>query len=242
MSYWSRNDIEVLADSILLDCFHEEYAVDHMATNIDKLAADYLHLSVSYMKLSDDGRILGLTTYKDVNVEFCRNSHKEILPVRKDSMLIEKDLLENNNGRRRFTVAHEAAHQVIFRTDSSGSAKLNYLKQLPNKASYSCRELKSAEEWCEWQANSLGAALLMPETSLDYWMYRFHPKGPLIRYGRRFAYRDGETINSLMKVLGVSRTALIIRLGQLGYICQRPETEYADPLDIIPNDDEVNVT
>ena len=239
MEYWARQDLEKLADTILLDCFKDDYEKAHTPTNIDFLTERYLGLNVSYMRLSEDGSILGLTTYADVNVEFNRYGQNEIVAVRKDSVILEKDLLTGHNGRRRFTVAHEAAHQIVFRADRSGTAQMNYLKHLPNKQSYSLRELHGAEDWCEWQANTLGAALLMPARTVHFWMYRFNGNKPLVRYGRRFNYMDRGVLDNLINVLSVSRTALVIRLTQLGYICQRPESEYCDPLDVFPDPGEV---
>ena len=96
-----------------------------------------------------------------------------------------------------------------------------------------------AEDWCEWQANTLGAALLMPVRTVHFWMYRFNGNKPLVRYGRRFNYMDRGVLDNLINVLAVSRTALVIRLTQLGYICQRPESEYCDPLDVYPDPGEV---
>ena len=58
-------------------------------------------------------------------------------------------------------------------------------------------------------------------------------------YGRRFNYMDHGVLDNLTNALAVSRTALVIRLTQLGYICQRPESEYCDPLDVFPDPGEV---
>ena len=93
MEYWARQDLEKLADTILLDCFKDDYEKAHTPTNIDFLTERYLGLNVSYMRLSEDGSILGLTTYADVNVEFNRYGQNEIVAVRKDSVILEKDLL-----------------------------------------------------------------------------------------------------------------------------------------------------
>jgi hypothetical protein len=35
MEFWARQDLEKLADTILLDCFADRYEKDHMPTNID---------------------------------------------------------------------------------------------------------------------------------------------------------------------------------------------------------------
>ena len=39
-------------------------------------------------------------------------------------------------------------------------------EQYSSRCAYSSRELKSKEDWNEWQANALGAALLMPAVFL----------------------------------------------------------------------------
>ena len=54
MEFWARQDLEKLADTILLDCFADGYEKDHMPTNIDLLAEKYLGLNVSYMRLSEE--------------------------------------------------------------------------------------------------------------------------------------------------------------------------------------------
>ena len=79
----------------------------------------------------------------------------------------------------------------------------------------------------------------MPVRTVHFWMYRFNGNKPLVRYGRRFNYMDRGVLDNLINVLAVSRTALVIRLTQLGYICQRPESEYCDPLDVFPDPGEV---
>ena len=50
MEYWARQDLEKLADTILLDCFKDDYEKAHTPTNIDFLTERYLGLNVSYMK------------------------------------------------------------------------------------------------------------------------------------------------------------------------------------------------
>ena len=54
----------------------------------------------------------------------------------------------------------------------------------------------------------------------------------LKRFGGRFNTIDLMSIDSLANQLGVSRTAAVIRLKELGYIEERLASEYYDPLNI----------
>ena len=48
----------------------------------------------------------------------------------------------------------------------------------------------------------------------------------------RFNYNDRLSLTLLCQSLGVSKSAAIIRLRQLGYIEDRPFAEYDDPLEV----------
>lgn len=240
MNYLSRDYLEELADSVLLDCFGAEFMHEHKSINVDHLASHYLGLEVSYIRLSDDGKILGLTTYADVDLELERYDVRDTIKLKKDSVLIEKSLLEHDrNGCRRFTLSHEVAHQIIYRIEAPDD-KATYQSRFANETVYSCRDLKSADDWREWQANTLAAALLMPRNLVDFWLFRFNNSKPLIRYGAWFNCHDRQVLSNMCSLLGVSRSALVIRLLQLGFIRQRPLREYNDPLDIYPDDSEVD--
>ena len=63
-------------------------------------------------------------------------------------------------GKRRFTLAHECAHQLLFHLESEDT-KAACRKLYAERRTYSLRDLKSNEDWNEWQANVLGAAILM---------------------------------------------------------------------------------
>ena len=222
MDYLSSIDMDTLADSILLDCFHDEYEKEHKAVNIDILAGRYLGLDISYRKLSEDGHILGLTTYSDVNIELQRGGSHELVCLKKDSLVLEKALLEGSNGRRRFTVAHETAHQILFRC-YGGNTILNYMTQMPDKKALSEKECHSEESRKEWQANRLGASLLMPVKSICYWMETLNYSFPLIFRNNRLDARDSRILAELLECFAVSRTAMLIRLEQLGFILNEPE-------------------
>ena len=100
------------------------------------------------------------------------------------------------------------------------------------RRSYSLRDLKSREDWNEWQANVLGAAILMPQREIDLAMWYFAGGKALVNYEGRFSYRDDLALNMTCQQLGVSKSAAVIRLRQLGYIEDRPYSEYVNPLEV----------
>lgn len=80
------------------------------------------------------------------------------------------------------------------------------------------RVLRTQEDWNEWQANSLGAAILMPQSEVDRAMWFINSRKPLTCYGWRFYDKDQVKIDTFCGVFGVSRSAAAIRLAQLGYL------------------------
>lgn len=84
------------------------------------------------------------------------------------------------------------------------------------------------------QANVLGAAILMPQKEIDNAMRQFACGRVLKNYEGRFSYIDRLSLTLLCQSLGVSKSAAIIRLRQLGYIEDCPYAEYDDPLEVWP--------
>lgn len=78
----------------------------------------------------------------------------------------------------------------------------------------------------------LGAAILMPQKEIDIAMRQFACGHVLKNYEGRFDYIDRLSLTLLCQSLGVSKSAAIIRLRQLGYIEDRPFAEYDDPLEV----------
>lgn len=86
-------------------------------------------------------------------------------------MLLDSSFIAPGNvrklcGKRRFTLAHECAHQILFQLETD-EQKEACRKLYAERRAYSLRDLKSNEDWNEWQANALGAAILMPQQEID---------------------------------------------------------------------------
>ena len=72
----------------------------------------------------------------------------------------------------------------------------------------------------------------MPQKEIDLAMWYFAGGRTLINYEGRFSYHDRLSLNLICGQLGVSKSAAVIRLRQLGYIEDRPYLEYVDPLEV----------
>lgn len=93
------------------------------ATPIDQLAKDYLGLNVSFARLSSDGSICGLTAYADTEYITEEMGIKRTIPLRRNQVLLDESFMKPGQvrqlcGKRRFTLAHECAHQILFQMES----------------------------------------------------------------------------------------------------------------------------
>ena len=183
-------------------------------TPIDQFASEYLGLNVSFADLSADGSICGLTAYADTEYIIEKDGMQYSIPLRRNQVLMDASFIQPFQirklcGKRRFTLAHECAHQILFQMETEEVRKVCQRKYSARTA-YSLRELKTHEDWNEWQANVLGA----------------------VSYDGTFAYQDRVALDLICKQFGVSKTAAVIRLKQLGHLECCPYSEYSDPLEV----------
>lgn len=191
---------------------------------------------MSFARLSSDGSICGLTAYVDTEYIVEEMGIKRTIPLKRNQVLLDESFVKPGQvrqlcGKRRFTLAHECAHQILFQMESD-EVKETCEKKYAARTAYSLRDLKSREDWNEWQANVLGAAILMPQKEIDLAMWYFAGGKALINYEGRFSYRDRLSLGMICQQLGVSKAAAIIRLRHLGYIEARPYLEFVDPLEV----------
>lgn len=208
------------------------------ATPIELFAKDYLGLNVSFTKLSMDGTICGLTSYADAEYVVEEMGIMRTIQLKRNQVLLDSSFVEEGQvkrlcGKRRFTLAHECAHQILFQL-ATDEEKQDRCQDYAMRRVYSLRDLKTKEDWNEWQANALGAALLMPQEEVERAMWLFGQCRKLTNYEGRFSCTEKPVLEEFCRALGVSKSAAIIRLRQMGYIEDRPFRELLDPLEVWP--------
>lgn len=204
------------------------------ATPIIPFAQEFLGLSIRYTSICSDKSICGLTAYSDTSVQLWDSGVKKDLLIKRNEILIDSHLRSfdrTTQSRCRFTIAHECAHQLLYHI-STDDAMDKCDIQYAARSNYPTREAKSKEDWNEWQANYLAAVILMPQKEIRLAMNKFARNRTLISYDGRFNYSDNLIITIISSVLCVSKDAARIRLEQLGYVKQKPFSQFSDPLEI----------
>lgn len=100
------------------------------ATPIDQFAKDYLGLSVSFANLSSDGSLCGLTAYADTEYTIEEEGVKRTIPLKANQVLLDMSFIQPGQvhalcGKRRFTLAHECAHQILFGMESDNDRRMD---------------------------------------------------------------------------------------------------------------------
>lgn len=124
---------------------------------------------------------------------------------------------------------HEGSHQIfkmLFPNDygvTQKSSGVHYYKANSERN-------KPISDWEEWQANTLGAAILLPETLIKQGMFLFNLGDKIECLNKIYSPEVYKRFEALADFLGCSKKALAIRMKQLGLL----KKEYLDnPFDII---------
>ncbi len=145
----------------------------------------------------------------------------------KDTIVLDKILLaEREQGRRRFTMAHEASHYILERMRQAPGAA-HFHTEYDSERVYSTKELSQMFASVEWQADTMGASLLMPKFIMEHALNKFTKSMPIKVYGdTTITGRDKSIIRNMANYLGVSYTALFIRLKNLNMLEYHDISEY----------------
>lgn len=184
-----RRSIETRS-RMLLEKHYPEILRDFSATPIERLA-EMLGLDIEYQYLTKHGEGVlgklictnGLTPYYDMDEQ-----RYMLLEVKADTIIIEVRLADKaDQGRYRFTVAHELAHWLLHKN-----------RIVEGEAAFT----ESGNTEMERQADFMASALLMPLNSVKRYFYSLN--------GNHFSQE--EYVAVMAQRFGVSRQAMQIRL------------------------------
>ena len=227
-NYLSRAELEEISEGLI-----RVYAAQHknkviQSIDIEHFITDFLKLRIEYTAFAenDSGRIGFLA---DGQTPLLIYQDGRIIPFifPKDTIVLDKFLLaEKEQGRRRFTMAHEASHHILERMHNDTNAA-RFHTEFDNERVYTQNELAQMFASVEWQADTMGASLLMPKFIVENALAKFTNSKPIKIYGdTTFAKRDKEIIRKMANYLGVSYTALVIRLRSLDMLEYHDISEY----------------
>lgn len=218
----SRKDIEEIARRVLKAYYQlpDVAGTEAFRINPELLLTELLGLKIEYAHLSIDRSILGATTTVQMPIEiFCGDNSESSFYMDGKTVLIERDLKEDSTqqGRCNFSLAHESSHQILkmlFPHDYDADpqiAMVHYYRANSEK----CKPIK---DWYEWQANALASAILLPFEIIDRGIFLFGIDGKIKTLNKIYFPKVYEQFSNLAAFLGVSKTALAIRMKQLGLL------------------------
>lgn len=230
--YMSRAELEEISEG-LITAYANKYSNRVIqSVDIEHFITEFLNLRIEYTSFAEDdaGRIGFLA---DGETPLLIHQDGKIIPFvfPKDTIVLDKFLLaEKEQGRRRFTMAHEASHHILSKMYSMPSEGL-FHTEYDSERSYSREELTQMFASVEWQADTMGASLLMPKRVIENALAKYNHSNPIKIYGdNTITSRDKSVIRRMAAYIGVSYTALYIRLKDMGLF------EYHNILEYISNE------
>ena len=234
----SKNDIDIIGERFVAD-FCPKAMKTPMAIDIDAFAQDYLGLKQDFQYLTHNGVYLGMMIFNDtkkVPIYDPMTKEADYISAKARTIIIDNGLLDDNQERRyRFTMGHEAAHDIFhsgyYGYDANQTnlfeGESTPMVQCRIDSSKLCNKLKtewSDSDWMEWQANRLSSAILMPAGMVRQ-LIASHPE-------ERSAFRAAYWVMSVFHTFNVSIQAAEIRLRDLGLISDFSKSDVENELTI----------
>ena len=231
-NYFSRAELEEISEGLIT-----LYAKKHSnkvipSIDIEHFITEFLSLRIEYTSFAEDdcGKVGFLA---DGETPLLIHQEGKFIPFvfPQNTIVLDKFLLsEKEQGRRRFTMAHEMSHYIlnkIYETPSVG----RFHTQYDSDRNYSKEELAQMFASAEWQADTMGASLLMPKRIIENVLAKYNDSQPIKIYGdNTLTQREKATLRRMAAYIGVSYTALFIRLRDMNLL------EYHDILEYLSNE------
>ncbi len=219
-----NNEIEELAEGMMLQYLGKQREIPPQV-DIDGFVIHYLRLPVAYCSFAeDDMDKIGFISDGITPLHIMERGQPVSRVFSKGTVVLEQYLKgKKEDGRRRFTLAHEASHFIMDRTVSVAS----FHREYDNERSYSPQELRELLSFREAQVDRLAAALLMPGFMVRNTLGRFAGTMAIPIYGDNLLrLEDKLLVKKMADVMDVSYTAFLIRLKELHLLERHDVSEY----------------
>ena len=224
----SFQELDTLGEGLSKDYLKKAHKQTVLPFDIEGFITSYLGQTIVYENFAekDSGKI-GFCADGEHPLLVYRNKKPVAVIFPNNTIVIDKYLLRNTEyNRRRFTLAHEAAHRILEKHFSLEPAA-NFHTDYDEEAKYTEERIEREFSIAEVYANRLGAAILMPLFLVRKVLQKYNDGHPLVCYdGNVFAAQDRMKIQQMAKCLGVSYTAFVTRLREFKLLNCRPIEEY----------------
>jgi Zn-dependent peptidase ImmA (M78 family) len=238
----SKEDIEAHANKVISD-YDNTLLYQPRAVPIEDIIERYFKLDMEYKTLDKDGSILGMTVFNNGYLDVYNKEQgiEEKIKVSKGTIIIDDSLIEDEKllHRYRFTCSHEVSHWILHKNkyDTVIEGQMNLFGNYSQDVAVKClnRSIESAfgdkeacfkddDDWLEWQADYMGAALLLPKRPF---LLEYKRIMEIIDARMPYLYLDNQpcnireyyiVINRLVNVFNVSKKAVHVRLTKLNLL------------------------
>ncbi len=226
-NYISRAEAGELCDGLIREYIGQNAEIPD-CIDIDGFVRDFLKCTVLYESIAEEDRNrIGFTGDGKRPLRVLKNKKVTEIIYPRNTVVLDKYLLQPcEQYRRRFVLGHEAGHVIANRiTPDSPACFYHYVDH--EKTGYSIDELCEKYSICEWQANTIGASLLMPRFVMQNMLKKLNGGKRLPIYGDSiFHPREKAILNKMANTLKVSHTTLVIRLKELDMLSRHNVSEY----------------
>lgn len=226
-TYMSKDELEVTGNGIVEDYFRKFPNKSTLKIDIEHFIIQYLNLNINYEPFADSDK-LGFLSDGETTVEIWHDGRivPALFPM--NTIVIDRYLLNPKElNRRRFTLAHEAAHFIISRMKGYEPERAYFHSEFDCEKVYTIEELKRELSFTERNADRMGAILLMSKPSVNKALSFCKVTMPIKIYSNEVcSAKDKEIIKNIALTMGVSQTAMRIRLDELDLLEHHEISEY----------------
>ena len=214
----SRNDIERISERVYAAYRKLPEVADKRVLRISPdLMLKLVGLRIEHCHLLVSGIIVGVSCSSGHYIRvYDSEDEKESFCLDEKTVIVDKELHDDKKrrGMYNFTVMHEISHQVLKMLFPGEYKNVSYRTYHHNRMDWH----QPITDWEEWQANALASALLMPKDLIHQGMYYCGLEGRIEILNRKYRAKEYAAFSNLADFLGVSKTALAIRMKYLGLI------------------------
>lgn len=224
----SFQELDTLGEGLSKDYLKKAKKQNPLPFDIEGFITGYLGMTIVYESFAEqDSSKIGFLADGQHPLLVYRNGTACPVIFPENTMVIEKYLLKSTEyNRRRFTLAHEAAHKILERHLPFGSTACFHTEHDP-EVEYTQERIDREFSIAEAYANRLGAAILMPRFLVRKVLQKHNKGKALVCYdGYVFAAADRLKVQQMASDLGVSYTAFLTRLREFKLLEVHPIEEY----------------
>ena len=229
----SKEEIDGIGEQYV-KAFCPEVLSHPAPVDIEFFVENYLGITPDYQYLSNNGIYLGMTVFNDTNMVPIFDpgtGRAEYISAKARTIIIDNRLLEESQQHRyRFTLGHEAGHDIFhsaffgYNPDQlplfdMGTAPMIQCRTDCGSTSKKTPKFWDDHDWMEWHANRLSSAILMPRSAVERLV-----EG--VRSERRDSIRRATMVFAVAETFDVSFEAAMYRLKDLGFIPKNDTTNF----------------